>query len=201
MADMTKDAESARPAEDARDEDATAADTAADARGKTGKPGTALRASGRALIAIVTTIVVLAGLLAWLLFSTIFAQGAEDAREDAAFAAAAQVKSMFSFDHGTVRDEMAKALDGTTGDFRQQFEDEVNNNVIPNAESNESVVTATVISQGTVDSTRNSATVLVFVNQIMNANTGPKSTFTPSRLLVDMAKVDGVWKVSGLGAI
>lgn len=145
--------------------------------------------------------VVVAVLLGWVLYSANSDQAAEDSRVDAPVAAAAQVKLMFEFDHGAVRDQMAKALEGTTGDFRAQFEKEINDSVIPNAEANDSSVTATVIGQGAVTATKDTATVLVYVNQVVNANTGPKATFTPSRLLVDMTKVDGNWKVSGLTAV
>lgn len=151
--------------------------------------------------ALLATIVVLAGVLVWLLVSTVSTQGAEDARRDAPIAAAAQVKAIFSFNHATVRDEMAKVLAGTTGDFHKQFETEINDSVIPNAEETEAVAIATVISQGTVRAGDDSATVLVFVNRTVTANTGPKATSEPIRLLVDMEKVDGIWKVSGLDSV
>ncbi|WP_148302147.1 hypothetical protein [Tomitella biformata] len=146
-------------------------------------------------------VLVVGAILGWLLYSTSSTQAAVEARAEAPAAAAAQVQLMFAFDHGSVRDEMARALEGTTGDFHQEFEDEINTNVIPNAEAHATTVTATVIAQAAVESTKDAATVLVYVNQVVNADTGPKATFTPSRLLVDMAKADGVWKVSGLDAV
>ena len=152
-------------------------------------------------VVLFALILVAGGILGWLLYSTSAAQAAENARDEAPQVAAEQVVLMFGYDYATVRDEMDVALDGLTGTFRDTFEEEVSTNVIPRAEKNDVVSEATVVTQGAVETTKDSAKVLVYFNQEIKASTGPKATFTPSRLLVDMQKVDGRWLVSGLEAI
>lgn len=146
-------------------------------------------------------VLVVGAVLGWLMYSTSAVQGAESTRNEAAAVAATRVQQIFEYDHATVREEMARALEGTTGDFRETFEQEINNNVIPRTEEQEKTVTVTVINQATIESTKDSASVLVFMNQMVKSNTGPKMTYTPSRVKVDMVRVDGVWKVDGLQVI
>lgn len=157
------------------------------------------------LIAITATLcvgmLVLGGVLIWLLFSTSEKQSsvkAQESGQEAAIAAAMATKSLFSYNHTTIREDMAKALEATTGDFRGEYEEEMNSNVIPQAEENSSSVTATIITQGTVSASKDSATVLVYLNQRSTAKTGTNAVVTPSRLVVDMKRVDGIWKISGL---
>ncbi len=150
---------------------------------------------------LVALVLVVAAVLGWLIYSTGAAQSAENARGEATAAAVEQVTNMFGYHHATVEDEMDTALEGLTGDFRDTFEDEVETNVIPRAEQNEVVSEAAVVAQGPVETTKDTATVLVYFNQTITANTGPKSTFTPSRLLVELREIDGRWLVSGLESV
>ena len=148
--------------------------------------------------ALCALLVVVGGLLGWLMYSVSATQQAENARVEAAEAAAANVKLMLGYDHGMIREQMAAATEGTTGEFRTEFESFVNDVMIPEVEEQDRVVTVTVISQGTISSTKDTASVLLYVNQDTRANTGPFASYTASRLVVDMKKVSGDWKISAI---
>lgn len=194
------------PAETPADTPAeTSADSATSASTAGSTPAAGQPAMSRVAIIVTASlsaaVLVVGAVLGWLLYSTSEVQGAENTRAEAAAVAATRVQQIFEYDHATVREEMARALDGTTGEFRTTFEQEINNNVIPRTEEQEKTVTVTVINQATIESTSDSASVLVFMNQMVKSNTGPKMTYTPSRVKVDMVRKDGVWKVSGLQVI
>lgn len=170
---------------------------------KSPKTGTSQKAAMSRSTLLITAglsaaVLVVGVVLGWLLYTTNSIQNSENTRLEAAAVAATRVQQMFGYDHATIRDEMARALDGTTGDFHREFEEEINNNVIPRAEEQEATVTVTVIHQATIESSKDSASVLVFLNQEVKSNAGPKSTYTPSRVLVELERENGVWKVSGL---
>ncbi|MDG3011520.1 h domain protein [Rhodococcus sp. D2-41] len=157
----------------------------------------------KVLLASVVAVLVLAlaGGVAYLGWNHYQVNQAEQARTDATSAAKAQAEKMFSYDYGNVEKEMAAASNGLTGDFKKQFDTLVKQQVVPAAKEKQLTVKAIVVGQAPISTTPDSAVVLLFVNQIANGNTGPNASFTPSRIKMDMKKVDGNWLVGGLETI
>lgn len=155
------------------------------------------------LVASLVTVLVLAlaGGVAYLGWNHHQVGQAEQARTDATNAAKTQAEKMFSYDYGNVEKEMAAASNGLTGDFKKQFDTLVKQQVVPAAKEKQLTVKAIVVGQAPISTTPDSAVVLLFVNQIANGNTGPNASFTPSRIKMNMQKVDGNWLVAGLETI
>ncbi|MET0190765.1 MAG: hypothetical protein ABW212_17320 [Pseudonocardia sediminis] len=107
---------------------------------------------------------------------------------------------VYSFDFARLDQAEADARAGITGPFDQQF-DQIFANVRQLAPQQQAVVTATVPKSAVASITGDTATVYLFVNQVITRvdDTGKKvQGGAAARLRVDAQNVDGRWKIAGL---
>ena len=122
----------------------------------------------------------------------------ESNRAEVTRVASDQAVAMLSYEHDTVDDQLAAASSGLTGDFRQQYDTLVREAVAPSAKEKSIDTAVTVAGSSVVSLSDETATVLLFLDQVTTSADTPTPTTTGSRVTVDLTEVDGVWAVSGL---
>ncbi len=117
---------------------------------------------------------------------------------DVSRAATAQVQAFLGIDHDNVDAQAQTVLDGSTGDFKEQYAAEVDN-IKESAREQESTAVPSVLEVGISDVDTSTATVFVAANtQVTSKATKGETKTVPWRIQLDMEKVDGRWLTSGL---
>ncbi|WP_072803711.1 h domain protein [Rhodococcoides yunnanense] len=125
----------------------------------------------------------------------------EQARTDAVAAASAQAAAMLAYDYNGVDQQLASAADGLTGDFKDEYSTLVADVIAPGAKEKSLTVQVTVQGTAVVDAAPDTATVLLFLNQITTSSDAPDAASSGSRVRMSMEKVDGRWLTSALEPI
>lgn len=120
-----------------------------------------------------------------------------EARAAAVAAAETRVPELLSYENATLNDDLAEALEQTTGDFTDDYGTVLDDLVRPEATERQISTHATVVSAGLVSGDRDSAVVLLFLTQQTTSGTGGSSV-TGSRVEVSMSLDGDEWKISGL---
>lgn len=123
------------------------------------------------------------------------------ARTDATSAASAQAAAMLAYDFGNVEEELAAAADGLTGDFKDEYTTLVSEVIAPAAKEKSLTVQVTIQGSAVVAAEPESATIMLFLNQITTSSDNPDASSSGSRVRMDMEKVDGRWLASNLTPI
>jgi Mce-associated membrane protein len=161
------------------------------------------RVARRRRVALVVTaalVVVLAAAAAafgWKLYEA--AALAQD-RRAASTAARAAVVDVLSYDYRTLDADLARAQQGLTPGFRQEYARVAAASVRPVAVKQQVVTTASVPAVSVVSATRGSVEVLMFVDQL-TTSVEKKNVVNVSRVQVTMIRSGDRWLVSELRAI
>jgi len=141
---------------------------------------------------------VLIGLVVWQGLEYRKDRQIEQAREEAVAAASEQAIEMLAYKFDTAGDELSKAADGLTGDFRDDYTKLIQDVIVPGAEEKQLTVQVTVQAGGVISAEPDSASVLLYLNQITTSAEVPEAQTAGSRVIVDLQKVDDQWLVSSL---
>ena len=82
-----------------------------------------------------------------------------------------------------------------TPEYRREFEDRVNKDIIPQARERQVVTQADVVGVGVLEAQRDSGSVLVYMNRTIT-DKSRQPVYDGSRLKVDYQKVDGRWLIN-----
>lgn len=149
------------------------------------------------------TVIVLAVAVSAALFAGLQAHRAAvtaDARSDALAAAKTRVPDLLSYENATLQDDLARALDQTTGAFTDDYRTILTDVVTPTAGERKISTTAAVSAAGVVSGDRDEVVVLVFLTQTTTA-ADSGTAVSGSRVEVTMARTGDTWKVAGLKPI
>lgn len=125
------------------------------------------------------------------------AQQLEDARAEALSSAQTRIPALLSYQNSRLDDDLARAIEQTTGSFRDDYSKVLEGVVAPTAKERGISTQAEVTAAGVVSAKVDSVTVLVFLTQTTTAR-GQRPTVSGSRVEVLM-KPDGAdWKIAGL---
>jgi Mce-associated membrane protein len=117
---------------------------------------------------------------------------------DVSRAASAEVRAFLGIDHENVDEQARAVLDGATGDFKQQYADELDS-IKQSARDQQSAAVATVLEVGISDIDPTTATVLVAANtEVSSKSSGGEARTVRWRIRLDMVKEGGRWLTSGL---
>ncbi|QIK76715.1 hypothetical protein [Nocardioides piscis] len=117
---------------------------------------------------------------------------------DVTRAATAQVQAFLGIDHETVDEQAETVLEGATGEFKEQYAEELDA-LAKSARDQESSAEATVLEVGIGDISPTAATVYVAANtEVTSKSTGGKPRTVPWRIQLTMAKEGERWLTSGL---
>jgi Mce-associated membrane protein len=105
-----------------------------------------------------------------------------------------QVPKIFAFDYQTVEATLNNAALLLTDDYKAEFENRAQTEIIPQARDRQLVTQANVVGAGMLDAHRDTGSVLVFLNRTVTDKT-KQPVYDGSRLRVDYAKQRGEWKI------
>lgn len=126
----------------------------------------------------------------------------EDVRRDAMAKAREVAGLMFTYSPETVRANVDKVQPMLTGDAAQQFETVLSDNqFVFVVDKNNVTSTLSIADAGIVEAHKDSATVLLFMDQTVSRKDADTTSVVPSRLEMDVVKHGGGWKVSTLSLI
>lgn len=133
-------------------------------------------------------------------FTGLQARGASataDARTEALAAAQTRVPELLSYENATLEDDLAQALEQTTGTFADDYATILTDVVTPTATERKISTSASVSAAGVVSGDRDEVVVLLFLTQTTTAAKAGTSV-SGSRVEVTMARTGDTWKVAGL---
>lgn len=121
----------------------------------------------------------------------------EDARRDALRAARQSALNLTSIDTAEFDAAVKRVLEGATGDFRQEFEDN-SENLEQLLADNEVSAQGRVIEAGLVRADKSNATALVVVDSTVRNTATPAGRVNTYRMQIEVERVDGRWLTSTL---
>jgi Mce-associated membrane protein len=119
------------------------------------------------------------------------------ARDELGPLAQKQIPTVFNYDYKTVERTLTDAYNMLTPDYRREFEDRANSDIIPQAREREVVSQANVVGVGVMDAQRNSAAVMVYINRTMSDKANrDQPIYDGARLRVEYKRIDGKWLIN-----
>jgi Mce-associated membrane protein len=148
-------------------------------------------------LALVVGLLAAGGLAAWVYFSQYrLDRQTDDAVESSAVNAARDgTVALLSYKPDTLNQDFAAAKSHLSGDFRNYYDQFTKDVITPAAQSKGVMTTAQVVGAAATELHRNSAVVLVFVNQATASKERPDPSMAASSILVSLAKEHGNWMI------
>jgi Mce-associated membrane protein len=124
-------------------------------------------------------------------------RGEQAARDELGPLAQKQIPAVFNYDYKTVERSLTDAYNMLTPDYRREFEDRANSDIIPQARQREVVSQANVVGVGVMDAHRNSAAVMVYINRTASDKSSrDQPIYDGARLRVEYKRIDGKWLIN-----
>ena len=124
-------------------------------------------------------------------------RGEQAARDELGPLAQRQIPTVFNYDYKTVERSLIDAYNMLTPDYRREFEDRANSDIIPQAREREVVSQANVVGVGVMDAQRNSAAVMVYINRTVSEKSNrDQPIYDGARLRVEYKRMDGKWLIN-----
>jgi Mce-associated membrane protein len=149
---------------------------------------------GAVTILLALGFVGLAGVGGWLYWNRVEMRGEQATRDELAPLAAKQIPQVFGYDYQTVERSLNEVYPLLTPDYRHEFEDRANKDIIPQARERQLVSQANVVGVGVLSAQRNSASLMVYMNRTLT-DKSKTPIYDGSRLRVDYQKIDGKWLI------
>lgn len=140
-------------------------------------------------------VVGLAAVGGWFYWDRVQTQGERSARAVLPKLAAKEIPEVFGYDYQTVERSLTDAYPLLTPEYRQEFQKSANQQIIPEARKREVVVQASVTGVGVMAATRDSASVMVYMNRTVT-DKSRQPLYDGSRLRVDYKKIGGKWLIA-----
>jgi Mce-associated membrane protein len=139
----------------------------------------------------------LAAVGGWLYWQRVETRGEQAARDELGPLAQKQIPAVFNYDYKTVERSLTDAYNMLTPDYRREFEDRANSDIIPQARQREVVSQANVVGVGVMDAHRNSAAVMVYINRtVSDKSSRDQPIYDGARLRVEYKRIDGKWLIN-----
>jgi Mce-associated membrane protein len=163
------------------------------------------RLLGTLAVLLAMGFVAVAGVGGWLYWNRVELRGEQSARTElgqcvdghtppSCGLAAQQIPQVFGYDYQTVERSLNDVYPLLTPDYRQEFRDRANKDIIPQARERQLVSQANVVGVGVLSAQRNSASVMVYMNRTVT-DKSKTPIYDGSRLRVDYQKIDGKWLI------
>ena len=140
-------------------------------------------------------IVALGGVGGGLYWNRVELRAEQSTRAQLAPLAADQIPRVFGYDYQTVERSLTDAYTLLTPDYRHEFEDRANKDIIPQARERQVVSQANVVGVGVLAAQRNTGSVMVYMNRTIT-DKSKQPVYDGSRLRVDYQKVNGKWLIN-----
>ncbi|ORB21950.1 hypothetical protein BST36_15730 [Mycolicibacterium moriokaense] len=109
--------------------------------------------------------------------------------------------ALLSYSPDTLDQDFANAKSNLTGDFLSYYTQFTEQIVTPAAKEKQVKTVAVVVRAGVIEIHRDSAVVLVFINQTTTSKENPDGAFAASSVKVGLKKVDGRWLISAFDPV
>jgi Mce-associated membrane protein len=149
---------------------------------------------GTVTILLAIGFVAVAGIGGSLYWNRVELRGEQVTRDELAPLAAQQIPKVFGYDYQTVERSLNEVYPLLTPDYRQEFQDRANKDIIPQARERQLVSQANVVGVGVLSAQRNSASAMVYMNRTVT-DKSKTPIYDGSRLRVDYQKIDGKWLI------
>jgi len=124
-------------------------------------------------------------------------RGEQAARDELGPLAQRQIPAVFNYDYKTVERSLTDAYNMLTPDYRREFEDRANSDIIPQARQREVVSQANVVGVGVMDAHLNSAAVMVYINRtVSDKSSRDQPIYDGARLRVEYKRIEGKWLIN-----
>jgi Mce-associated membrane protein len=124
-------------------------------------------------------------------------RGEQAARDELGPLAQKQIPAVFNYDYKTVERSLTDAYNMLTPDYRREFENKANSDIIPQARQREVVSQANVVGVGVMDAHRNSAAVMVYINRtVSDKSNRDQPIYDGARLRVEYKRIEGKWLIN-----
>lgn len=131
----------------------------------------------------------------WCYWDRVQARGEQSARVVLPKLASKEMSEVFGYDYQTVERSLTDVYPLLTPEYRQEFQKSANQQIIPEARKREVVVQASVVGAGVMAASRDSASVMVYLNRTVT-DKARQPLYDGSRLRVDYKKVGGKWLIA-----
>jgi len=158
------------------------------------RSNTVAKLLGAVTIVLAIGFVALAGVGGGLYWNRVEMRGEQTTRDEVTPLAAKQISQVFGYDYQTVERSLNEVYPLLTPDYRHEFEDRANKDIIPQARERQLVSQANVVGVGVLSAQRNSASVMVYMNRTVT-DKSKTPIYDGSRLRVDYQKIDGKWLI------
>jgi Mce-associated membrane protein len=146
---------------------------------------------------LAAALVGLAGVGGWMYWHRVETRGEQAARAELGPLAQKQIPAVFGYDYQTVQRSLTDAYAMLTPDYRKEFEQKANSEIIPQARDRQVVSQANVVGVGVMDAHRNSGSVLVYINRtVSDKSNRQQPIYDGARLRVDYERIDGKWLIN-----
>lgn len=122
-------------------------------------------------------------------------------RSDTVTAASDGTVALLSYAPDTMDKDFAAAKSHLTGDFLDYYSRFTQDVVTPAVQQKAVKTSASIVQSAVSELTRDSAVVLVFLNQTTTSKDNPAGSFTASSVKVGLTKVNGAWLISSFDPI
>jgi Mce-associated membrane protein len=176
----------------------TEADTSHDSEASSETPKRRLGAVPVIPLALVLGLLAAGGLAGWVYFSQYRPDTQTDAavEQSAVNAARDGTIALLSYKPDTLNQDFEAAKSHLSGDFRNYYDQFTKQVITPAAQSKGVTTTAQVVGAAAMEMHRNSAVVLIFVNQVTTSKERPDPSMASSSVLVSVAKQHGDWLIT-----
>lgn len=160
----------------------------------------------RSALAMLLTAVAVLGVVALgaaggaLYWNRVEARSQQATRDALVPLAAQQIPKVFGYDFQTVERSLDEAARMLTPDYRKEFEEQMNKNIIPQARQRQVVAQVNVVGVGVLEAQRNTGSLLVFMNQTLT-DKSKQPLYQGTRLKVDYRKIGGNWLINYIAPI
>ena len=165
------------------------------------EPADRIRAAKQVLVVLALVALVLSGAVFYLLNQVNDARAADEAGDDAVYAAKAHAQDLLSYDYRSLDSDFQRGLAASTGGFHNQYKQTTSQLVRPQATQQKVIVQAAVMNAGLISAQDDNAVVLLFVDRVTTKAGQQKPTFNQDRVRMTLTKVNGKWLVSKLDAL
>ena len=195
MSDDDENARGVEPAESA--ETSTEDDTPTESDTSPATPPRRLGPIPVIPLALILSLLAAGGLAGWVYFSQYRPDTQTDAavEQSAVNAARDGTVALLSYKPDTLHQDFEAAKSHLSGDFRNYYEQFTKDVITPAAQSKGVTTAAQVVGAAPTELHRDSAVVLVFVNQATTSKERPDPSMASSSVLVSLARQHGDWLI------
>lgn len=147
------------------------------------------------VVVVALAVIGLSAVAGGMYWNRVDTQATRTASETLIKQAGKQVGSIFGYDFQTVERSLDEQYAGLTPEYRREFEDRANREIIPQAKQRKIVSQTSIVGTGVIAAHRDSAQVVVYMNRTIT-DQSRTPVYDSSSIQVDYKRVGDKWLIS-----